>query len=296
MLRKRAIIVLGLLIGLGLMITGCKNHDFEPAGRNTAASEERISISGDGVVKPVSLTLAEMLALPGARSEHVYSIINNWPNKKFIAARGVRIAVLLETAGIKNDARLITIKGEDGYEASFTVHQLLATKRYYFPGLLTGDPRGAKEVEPIIAYEYLENSSQLSEVRADRLCLIIPQADIKEQTNQCFVKAVKEIAVTCDDPGKWTPASVFPAPGHIAAGDTVKLEHKDAGRVKMYYTLDGSIPTGDSPLYNPSAYQPELNRPIVINQDTTIKVVVKGFGKNDSDIAIYYYQVKQGAN
>ncbi len=60
----------------------------------------------------------------------------------------------------------------------------------------------------------------------------------------------------------------------------------------MYYTLDGSMPGENATLYNPSTYQPELNQPIVINQDTCIKVVVKGFGKYDSDMAEYRYQIK----
>jgi hypothetical protein len=104
------------------------------------------------------------------------------------------------------------------------------------------------------------------------------------------VKGIKEIMVTIDDPGKWEVATVFPPAGNIARGDKAKLQHKEIGKVKMYYTLDGSIPTEGSTLYNPSTYQPELNKPIVINENTTIKVLVKGFGKYDSDIAEYHYQ------
>lgn len=51
------------------------------------------------------------------------------------------------------------------------------------------------------------------------------------------------------------------------SGDKAKLQHKEIGKVKMYYTLDGSIPTEESALYNPSTYQPELNKPIVINRE-----------------------------
>jgi hypothetical protein len=57
-------------------------------------------------------------------------------------------------------------------------------------------------------------------------------------------------------------ATTFPTEGRIAAGESVKLQHKFSGLVKLHYTLDGTDPTELSPMYNPSTYQPELNLPI----------------------------------
>jgi hypothetical protein len=119
----------------------------------------------------------------------------------------------------------------------------------------------------------------------------MPQANVNEQTNHTFVRGVNGIIVTVDDPGKWVAAAVFPLAGKIDGGDTVKLQHKEKGKVKMYYTLDGSTPSENSTLYNPSTYQPGLNKPIVIDKDTVIKVLVKGFGKYDSDIAEYHFYI-----
>ncbi|OPZ72506.1 MAG: hypothetical protein BWY80_01115 [Firmicutes bacterium ADurb.Bin456] len=166
------------------------------------------------------------------------------------------------------------------------------TPRYYYPEVHLEDPSGAVPAEPIIAYAYKESSDNPGEAGADDLCLIMPQADVREQTNLAFIKGVKEILVTEEDPGKWEKAGAYPRAGTIAGGDTVKLQHKDLGKVKMYYTLDGSTPTWASMLYNPSTYQPELNKPIRIDRDTTIKVLVRGFGKNDSDIAEFHYRIK----
>ena len=84
-------------------------------------------------------------------------------------------------------------------------------------------------------------------------------------------------------------ASAFPLPGSIAAGETVKLQHPDYGMVKLHYTLDGSEPTLLSTMYNPSTYQPELNRPIPISEPTVIKVLVSGYGKEDSEIATFEF-------
>ncbi|MDF9409019.1 chitobiase/beta-hexosaminidase C-terminal domain-containing protein [Pelotomaculum isophthalicicum JI] len=277
-----------------IFASGCKGGGVAQKDQSGPAGEQAVVFSGNGMVKETRMTMKEMLEVPEARYEHVYSAINNWPTKKKYAARGVKLAALLEAAGLKDEARCLTVKGKDGFEWSFTREQLLGTKRYYFPGVLAGDPAGAEPVEPIIAYEYLENSDNLSEARADDLCLIVPQANVNEQTNYAFVKGVGEIVAAVEDPGRWPVAAVFPPEGKIAGGDTVKLQHKDLGLVKMYYTLDGSTPTENSTLYNPSTYQPELNKPIRIDQDTTIKVLVKGFGKHDSDIAEFHYQVRQG--
>jgi hypothetical protein len=253
---------------------------------------QAVVITGDGVSKETRLTLEEMLKLPGARVEQVYSTINNWPAPKKYAAKGVKLTALLETAGLKPGARGITVKGKDDFQWSFTREQLLDTPRYYYPEVQSGDPSGAVPVEPIIAYAYKENSDNPDEAGADGLCLIMPQADVWEQTNLAFVKGVREIQVVAEDPGKWEKAGVYPRAGTIAGGDTVKLQHKDLGKVKMYYTLDGSTPTGASMIYNPSTYQPELNKPIRIDKDTTIKVLVRGFGKHDSDIAEFHYKIK----
>ncbi len=282
-----------ILIGCILFTFGCNGGGVTPSGQDSSLDrEEELVISGNGVTKESQMTLQEMLELPDAQFEHVYSIINNWPTKKEFVARGVKMKVVLQAAGISDEAQCITVRGEDGYEWSFTREQLLETKRYYFPHVMEGDPSGAELAEPIIAYEYMENSNQLSDAHADSLCLIMPQAHVNEQTYHTFVKGIKEIVVSTDDPGKWEIASVFPLAGNIARGDKVKLQHKELGKVKMYYTVDGSTPTAESTLYNPSTYQPELNKPIVINENTTIKVLVKGFGKYDSDVAEYHYQVR----
>jgi len=280
-----------VLVFCVLLASGCAGGGAARTDQGGPVGEQVVVFSGSGMAGESRMTLKEMLELPDARFEHVYSTINNWPTRKKYAARGVKLAAVLKAAGLKDEAKSITVKGKDGFAWSFTREQLLETKRYYFPGVLAGDPSNAEPVEPILAYQYLENSDRLSEARADELCLIIPQANVNEQTNHAFVKGVSEISADLADPGKWPAATVFPREGKIARGDTVKLQHQEMGKVKMYYTLDGSTPTENSALYNPSTYQPELNRPIVIDKDTVIKVLVKGFGKHDSDIAEFHYQI-----
>lgn len=291
--KKNFIPMVLILIFCVCWAAGCKSSSPAQVKQDShQAGKKVLVLSGNGLTKENSITLTEILNLPDTRFEHVYSIINNYPTVKKYAARGIKMSAVLKEAGIKDEARSITVIGNDGYKSFFTREQLLETPRYYFPGVIEGDPAGAEPAEPIIAYEYAENSDQLSEVREDELCLIVPQANVKEQTQHAFVKGIQEIVVSLDDPGNWDAAAVFPQPGLIARGDTVKLQHKELGKVKMYYTLDGSTPTENSMLYNPSTHQNELNKPIIIEEDMIIKVLVKGFGKHDSEIAEFHYQVR----
>jgi len=57
--------------------------------------------------------------------------------------------------------------------------------------------------------------------------------------------------------------------------------------------LDGSEPTVKSNIANISYpyFQPDLNAPITINSDVTIKTRTIGIGHYDSDIVTYYYKV-----
>lgn len=292
-IRKNRLPLLVLIVtAIALFSAGCtRDSSGQLPNESSVLPENTITFSGSGV-RHKTMTLEELKQLPGAQYEHVYSAVNNWPTRKKFAARGVKLTELFKAAGVPDNAQWFTFKAADHYNCSLTREQLFETDRFYFPGVMDGDAAGAEPVEPILAYEYAENSDRLSAMKPDKLMLIIPQATVDEQNNPTFVKGVNEIVVSTDDPGKWEAPTPFPFSGKIPKGETVKLQHKHMDNVKMYYTLDGSTPTEESKLYNISAYQLELNKPIVINKDTTIKVLVKGFGKHNSDIAAFDYQVQ----
>jgi len=181
----------------------------------------------------------------------------------------------------------ITFRAEDGYEVSLTREQLLDSQ-YYFPNVGENDA-GAIQVTPIIAYRWRDGTNDMNEIREDRPTLIFGQRNPFEHTNPAFVVGLTEIIIDENPSETWVAASTFPLAGPIAEGETVKLQHPSYGLVKLHYTLDGSDPTPLSPMYNPSTYQPELNRPIPITEPTTIKVLVIGFGKNNSEIATFEF-------
>ena len=237
-----------------------------------------------------SFTEAELIALPEGQAlaaTGVYSTINNWPSARFYAAEGFSIEGILKLAGVLDTAQTITFRAADGYEVSLTREQLFC-ERFFYPNV-GEDAVGAEPVLPIIAYRWREGSADISELRSDKPSLIFGQSNQHEHTNPAFVIGVAEIVVDDSKCDTWDMASVFPSPGLIAEGETVKLQHQFFGLVKLHYTLDGSDPTIASTMYNPSTYQLELNVPILLTEPTIIKVLVFGYGKNNSDIAEFEF-------
>jgi len=253
-----------------------------------------IVVWGDGIDGEHTFSLAELAVLPDALFEHVYSTINNWPTAKFYAARGIRIDAVLKASGVLDTFQTVTFRSYDSYEVTFTREQLLEP-HYNFPGVHVSEsgPEGAETVFPILAYEFKDGTSDMSAIQPeDSFCLIIGQRNHKEHTNHAFVENLKEIIISAAPPEQWDMAGIFPVSGIIPAGETIKLQHPQFGLVKLFYTLDGTDPTELSVMYNPSTYQPELNKPIVFTEETTLKVLVSGFGKEASDIAVFDIKVQ----
>ena len=252
----------------------------------TSADGETWSFTETELAKALENQAALPSGIPGQFS-HSYSTVNNWPSPRSYAAEGFSVASILTVSGLYESAQTVTFRGADGYEVSLTREQLLAPQ-YYYPQVNEND-NGAETVYPLIAYRWREGTDDLSSIRDENPCLIIGQRNPFEHTNPAFVENISEIIVSDEPCEAWLSASTFPLPGPIAAGETVKLQHPDYGLVKMHYTLDGSDPTMLSPMYNPSTYQPELNVPIPITEPTVIKVLVCGYGKADSGIAVFEF-------
>lgn len=251
-----------------------------------------VTLKGDVQNGEKVFTLQELSEYPNSGFSHIYSTINNWPSFRLYAAKGITVRSILDAAGVLETAQVITFRSEDSYEISFTKGQLLEQQQYYFPKGEEGSDEAKEKVEPIIAYEYKEGSDKMGEIKPGSLCLIIGQRNPYEHTNPAFVENISEIIISEQKPEIWEPASTFPAQGKIAKGETVKLQHKYFGLVKLHYTTDGSDPTELSPMYNPSTYQPELNVPIKITGDTIIKVLVCGYGKENSEISTFAFDAE----
>lgn len=277
----------GLILIILLVTLSCGEDVRGPVSGEDVQAEQSITVSGDGIDGEVTFTLSELATMPDAVYEHVYSTINNWPAVKCYAARGIRVSTLLEAAGVLDTASVITFRSYDSYEITLTRRQLLLDGQFFFPSVAEGSNEGAERVQPIIAYEFKEGSDDMAKTVPDEFCLIIGQRNCLEHTNPAFVENLKEIVVSSAQPEKWQAAGIFPTSGCIPVGESIKLQHPDFGLVKMFYTLDGSEPTELSVMYNPSTYQPELNKPIVFNESAVLKVLVTGFGREDSDVSAF---------
>ncbi len=269
-----------------------------------------LTITGNGVTTPVTFTLIQLKAME--QYQHVYSAINTWPTKKWYMGKGVKLKDLLDTAGIKSSARLITFNASDGFRETLTVQELLKDRRYYFPGLkdndeflgqIPGSAAGKKEVEPILALESAEGSDDPDDMNdINGLLLMLGQRAVTEQSGQLFVKNVAEIEVSTKAPGNWDEPKAGPDSGEVAPGTLVKLSSEYNDDDKIHYTTDGSTPTLDSPMYNWIASRwwssrsddlDIVNHPVEIIEDTTIKAITIGPGRQDSDVVTFSYKVTE---
>jgi len=271
----------------GVLLDSTKGPAISPEQKDLT-----ITVKGDGIDGEQKFTFGQLASLPRSGFQHVYSTINNWPTSRVFAAKGIAVRGILKAAGVLDTVRVITFRSPDSYEVRFTREQLLDLPRYYYPKVKEGSADLAESVEPIIAYEYKEGSGDMQAAVPDAPCLIIGQSNPLEHTNPAFVVNISEIIVSDKEAETWEPATTFPKEGKIASGELVKLQHKSFGLVKLHYTLDGTDPTELSPMYNVSTYQPELNVPIPITKDTVIKVLVAGYGKKNSEIKSFTFDVQ----
>lgn len=272
-----------------------------------AEVSEPLTITGDGVAKPITLTLEQLQAM--RQYQHIYSTINTWPTKVVCVGEGVRLRDLLALAEIKEDAQLISFTSTDDYKMTLMVKELLEDKRYYFPhlmdnnagdGSIAGSPADAEEVEPILALKSTRDSIQPADMNdMDALLLMFGQRAVTEQTQNLFVRYVKTIEVLTTAPQKWDNPIANIDSGDVLAGTSIELSNKRNDADKIYYTTDGSTPTINSPIYNLCSkrwwgQRPNLeltNKPIEIKQGTVIKARTIGPGKADSDVVTFTYQI-----
>ncbi|MDD3349802.1 MAG: chitobiase/beta-hexosaminidase C-terminal domain-containing protein [Eubacteriales bacterium] len=286
LLRIRLVADPSLTSGGAVTVNPLNGEEIRPPFGSAVANEETIlSVSGDGMEQNLFLSLEDLRSLKKGYLEEVYSTVNNWPVKKFAVGKGVDLTYLLKHGGIKDSAELIRVESADGYFAELTRKQLFGN-RYCYLNLLSGSVAGAKEVKPMLAWAYENGSKNLSEAKEGELRLLIGQLGLSDVNTAPSVQHVTKIIVSVSAPGSWEKVSV------TEEDDLLTLSHPKMDQVKLHYTLDGSEPTIDSPVYNPSTsyFQPNLIKPLSVKGTGTLKVKAVGFGKKDSEVTIYAYE------
>ena len=244
--------------------------------------------------------------------QQVYSAINTWPTKKWYVGEGVKLKDLLNLAGMTSYNGLIKLTATDGFTATLTVKELLNETRYIFPnfkngsdgdGHIPGSSAGAKVVEPLIGLvsaEGTDNSAYMNDLNSP--LFMLGQRAVTEQNGQLFIKNLSKIEVLTTSPSQWDTPKADPVAGEVPVGTLVKLSNANMDDDKIHYTTDGSTPTINSPMYNwvASRWWPSradvletINHPIEIKEDTTIKAITIGPGKNDSQVATFTYKAKK---
>jgi len=294
------VVILSLLTGCHSQKQATNSNAPGTATESTAQTEGKpdrgqvvLTITGNGVEHETKFTLTDLQSMEGTPAGACYSTVNNWPTKKFFVGQGVQVTQLLKKAGIKNDARTIIVRAADGYSVTLTREQL-EEKRFCYPNLLKGSTEGAREVPAILAWEHQEGTSDLNKAVGGNLRLFLGQKGLNDVVTAAYVKDVANIEVSTAPPGQWDVVQAQPAPGKVKRGTGVVFSHPGQDLVKIYYTIDGSTPGVNSLLYNPSAtyFQPDLNKPVPVDKPVTIKAVVIGFGKHDSQVATFKYDVE----
>jgi len=250
---------------------------------NEPDSDTIISITGDGVESNIYLSLNDLKSLNEGYAEQYFSTVNNYPTKKFTVAKGIKLLYLLEQAGIKDTAKTIQVEAADGYKAVFTKEQIYGD-RYCFPELLSGSTAGRIKVVPMLAWAFGEGKD-ISKAEDCEIRLAVGQNGINDVNTAASVQMVTKITVSEGSCGKWGIPQAF------IDGGKITLRHDYLDQVKLYYTLDGSDPTVNSNVYNPSTtyFQPDLIRPISVNGSGTLKAIAVGYGKYDSEVLNYDY-------
>lgn len=257
-----------------------------------------LCITGNGVSRETVFTRAELAAMLQERT--VFSATNDFPADFPVAVEGVPLRALLDCAGIKKEAQLLSFQGTDGYWSNFTVDQLLRQKRYIFPKKV--------EVQPLIALKRIERSADFAEMSTnDTPVLCLGQRAATEQTVLTFVKVLQTITVTTEPPEQWEqPAakiidSVSGQKTETVGGEVTKgtqLVLTGDAKTKLYYTTDGTEPDLDSRICNLHGCGPMagMDEPIIIEADTTVKAKAVWPGKLDSKTAVFTFKVSDKPN
>ena len=273
---------------------GDTNTETPPTPPSPPPTENKnvvLTIRGNGVEKMTTWSIEELKALASGAGTTTYSMVNNWPTKKIWYAKGVPIMTLMAAAGVKSGAATFKVTASDGYAMSFTRNQFLENHMYY-PNVATGSTAGGTRVSTLLSWAWWEKGE--NEPTKQNLRIMFGQRGINDVNTDASVKDVIVIDVSTTASATWGSPTPSISPGAVSSGTEVALNHDYLNRTKIYYTLDGSVPTNSSTVYNPSTtnFQPELIKPIKITSDTTIRVLVTGWGRHDSRIFEFRYTVK----
>ncbi|MCL1805552.1 MAG: S-layer homology domain-containing protein, partial [Clostridiales bacterium] len=235
-------------------------------------------IDGDILVK--EFTKSEIDLLP--KKNNNYSAYNTNPTyRTYSNVSGVDIWNLLAGAGLApEDDSEITFFASDGFSTTLKISDL-TTARYFF----SSDGVRGDQVPPVISFDSSGGRLYFGQLAA------------QEQTAFAFAQMINRIVIGGTAGTNGTPVADPPSGSTVNEGDPIVLSTPSgSGNAKIYYTLDGSTPDMDSPMYNISGQ--DANPPLYVPEGLaggtfTITARIIGLGRFDGDIVTFTYDVAE---
>ena len=307
--------LLSIALALTLVITMC----FGSAGiAETYASDSGQTLSvydGDKLVKKYTLDDLKAIAEKEGNIQYKFSGYNRNPSfytfgdenayNDVKKVYGPTVAGILADAGVPyTDDQLISFQAADGLVESFIAGDFFK-ERYYFPngkidvpykGTVPGEENyaGAQTVVPVID---LHRSDDWDTV------LRFGQTAPNEQNNAAFIKYIADGgSITVGDVQTEAWESITSAnynSGEILPETELQfnIPTKMIGKkVAVYFTTDGTEPYHGDAIYNYDKYGSVQE--IVLPEDectVTYKFKAVGYGKLDSEVTTFTYEVKEVA-
>lgn len=278
-----------------------------------ADSDVALTVQKDGqTLKEFTLEELQQIAIEEGSVTYDFTAWNTYPTfKEYKGAHGPTIAGLLEASEISVDSieETWTIsfmdKENGGYKKSLTGKQLLED-RYYYPNGRLMDPKtgvlndeaysDAVKVPAIVSLSDVVNEFGET-VDKGRFKLYVGQVAPNEENNPLFVDNLAAggfINVSTEPAPKCEPVTADPENLTVwREGKEITLTSKNNYEYdKIYFTVDETDPDYGSQIYNCAPKQDIELKP-VISGDTrfVLKTVVKGYGKQDSDIQRFVYNI-----
>ena len=249
-----------------------------------------------------SFTMAELEELSDG-TVYNYSAWNTNPSFSIKeGVSGATVEAILNDAGIRNkvaDTSVVYFTSYDGYERSLTGKQLFGETRYYYPN---GECSVYEGINP------KDNSLYEGKVIVpaiisldDEACLYVGQVAPNEENNPLFIDGMAKggiINVSTEKAAQCEQIEVSAISGSLLRLNTeLTLSNKNGSSNsdrydKIYYTLDGTAPDYGSIIYNWGFVMGIDIKPVLTQQGVhTLKVRVKGYGKQDSVMQSFKFYV-----
>lgn len=145
-----------------------------------------LEVSGTGVDKPIKISLEDMKTMKNYYFEDNFFSLNSYGTTEYFAFKGIKLKGLLEKAGLKKDAKIVSFVASDGYEVQLTIEEAL--KEDYI-----GEQDSSKRYPVIIAWH--ENGKDYNAEKGMPFRLVIGQIEPSDVNKPQWVQNIAKIIV-----------------------------------------------------------------------------------------------------